>query len=109
MLKLVEAIMDDVPYQDVVSLPYESRVKCRLHTRMESGEEVGLFLPRGTILRDGYRLRAEDGRVVLVRAAAEKVSTARVDDPYLLARACYHLGNSSCGFTDSSRLPALST
>jgi urease accessory protein len=31
--------------------------------------------------------------VIAVRAAAEAVSTVRTDDPTLLARAAYHLGN----------------
>ena len=34
-----------------------------------------------------------DGLIVQVRAAAEPVSEVRCDDPLLLARACYHLGN----------------
>jgi hypothetical protein len=34
-------------------LPFESRQKSRLKTKLESGEEVGLILPRGEILRGG--------------------------------------------------------
>jgi len=74
-------------------LPYELRCKSRLRTRLESGEEVGLFLPRGQILRSGDRLEAADGRIVEVVAAPEAVMEARSDDPVLLARAAYHLGN----------------
>ncbi len=52
-----------------------------------------MFLERGTILRDGDLLLADDGRVVEVEAAPESVSTVQADDPRQLARACYHLGN----------------
>ena len=74
-------------------LPFESRCKSRLRVKLESGEEVGLFLPRGTVLRGGNRLLANDGRVVEVVASAENLMEARSDDALLLARAAYHLGN----------------
>ena len=54
---------------------------------------MGLFLPRGTALRDGDLLRAENGWIICVRAAPETVSVARAADPVTLARASYHLGN----------------
>ena len=54
-------------------LPFDLRQKSRLRTALVDGEEVGLFLERGDILRDGDCLLADDGRVVIVRAKAEKV------------------------------------
>lgn len=92
-LQIVERLSDNPPAQATLTLPFELRQRSRLRTRLDSGEEVGLFLPRGTILRHGDRLRATGGLVVEVRAAPETVSTARTDDPLLLARAAYHLGN----------------
>jgi urease accessory protein len=92
-LQIVERLSADLPAQATLTLPFEQRQKSRLRTRLDSGEEVGLFLARGTVLRHGDRLRATDGRVIEVRAAPETVSTARTDDPLLLARAAYHLGN----------------
>lgn len=83
---------DAVP-ADTLTLNFELRAKCRLRTRLDSGEEVGLFLPRGTILRGGDRLAGNDGRVVTVQAAAETVIEARSADARLIARAAYHLGN----------------
>jgi urease accessory protein len=50
-------------------------------------------LERGSVLRNGDLLLADDGRVVEVQASAEAVSTVHSDDTLLLARACYHLGN----------------
>lgn len=74
-------------------LPYELRQRSRLLAVMDSGEEVGLLLPRGTVLRGGDRLQVSDGRLVEVVAAPEQVSIVRSHDARTLARAAYHLGN----------------
>ncbi len=76
-----------------LTLPIEQRVRSRLRARLDDGREVGLFLPRGTLLRDGDRLGNDDGLIIELIAAAETVSTLHCDDPTLLARAAYHLGN----------------
>ena len=60
---------------------------------LDDGREAGVFLARGETLRDGDLLGSADGTLVCVRAAAEPVSEVHCDDPLLLARACYHLGN----------------
>jgi urease accessory protein len=74
-------------------LPFQLRSKSRIRTALANGEEVGLVLERGSILRDGELLVAEDGRVVAVVAAPERVSTVYSRDPQQLLRAAYHLGN----------------
>lgn len=76
-----------------VTLTYDQRVRSRLRVRLDDGREAGILLPRGETLRDGDCLASEDGMVVRVRAAAERLSVAIADDALLLARACYHLGN----------------
>ena len=78
---------------DSIVLSFDARCKTRLRARLSSGEDCGIFLPRGTILRHGDRIRAADGRVAEVMAAPEALVEARTDDPLLLARAAYHLGN----------------
>ena len=94
MLKLVERIDQGVAdVAGVLRLPFDLRQKSRFRAQLIDGTEVGVMLDRGHILRGGDRLRAEDGRVVLVEAAPESVSTLRAEAPTLLARACYHLGN----------------
>jgi urease accessory protein len=74
-------------------LPFELRQKSRLRARLESGAEIGLFLERGTLLRGGDLLLAEDGAVIEVIAALERVSTVRARALRDLTRAAYHLGN----------------
>lgn len=77
----------------VLTLPFELRQKSRLKAKLDSGVEVGLFLPRGTILRDGDVLQADNGLLIRIAAAQESLSVVRSDDALLLARLCYHLGN----------------
>lgn len=76
-----------------LELGFDTRCKSRLRAKLASGEECGLFLERGTVLRGGDRLLANDGRVVAVVAASESLMEAASDDPLLIARAAYHLGN----------------
>jgi urease accessory protein len=76
-----------------LTLSFEERQKSRQRVALDGGEEAALVLARGTCLSDGDLLRAEDGRVIAVRAAPEPVTTALTADPTLLARAAYHLGN----------------
>ena len=76
-----------------LTLPLERRLRSRQRALLDDGRAVGVFLARGEVLRDGDLLAGPDGLVVVVRAAAETVSEVRCDDPHLLARACYHLGN----------------
>jgi urease accessory protein len=74
-------------------LAFEARCKSRLRARLIGGEEVGLFLPRGSVLREGDLLLASDGRVVRVRARPEPLLQVRAATPRALLSAAYHLGN----------------
>lgn len=78
---------------DSLTLPYQLRERSRQRVRLDSGREAGLFLPRGTVLRDGNVLLAEDGTKALVRAKEEPLSEVRFKDPLAMAKACFHLGN----------------
>ena len=71
-------------------LPFESRQKSRLKAKLVSGEDVGLMLPRGEILRGGDLVTASDGRVIEVVAEPEKLLHIESKE---LARVAYHLGN----------------
>ena len=93
MIRITQVLTAPAEARDSLSLPFELRRRCRLRARLDGGEEVGLFLPRGTALREGDLLLADNGWAVRVRAAPETVSCARSADPIALARASYHLGN----------------
>jgi urease accessory protein len=74
-------------------LPFDMRSRSRFRARLAGGEEVGVVLERGQVLRGGDLLLADDGRIIEIEAALESVSTLRSDDARCLARAAYHLGN----------------
>lgn len=92
-LEITERLQEPAEPQATLTLPFELRQKSRLLVKLDSGEPVGLFMPRGTILRQGDLLRTNTELIIRIDAAPEAVSTATTDDPWLLARACYHLGN----------------
>ena len=74
-------------------LTFNQRQKSRLKVSLNSGEEVGLILPRGTVLKEGDVVATESGDLIQIAAAAETVSTVNTDDAHLLLRIAYHLGN----------------
>lgn len=80
------------PYGELV-LPFDLRIRSRLRTRLVSGEEAVLKTERGAVLRGGDCLKSEDGRVVRVAAAPEKVMHVTCADQFERTRAAYHLGN----------------
>ncbi|MDR5751392.1 MULTISPECIES: urease accessory protein UreE [unclassified Caballeronia] len=76
-----------------LTLAFDARCKSRLAATLDSGEDVALLMPRGTVLADGDLLVADDGALVRVIAAAEDVLVVRAPDTLTLTRAAYHLGN----------------
>ena len=93
MMSLHTRIAHADTVHDLLELPYDRRERCRQRARLASGEEVALFLVRGTVLRDGDLLTGDDGRVVRVVAAPEPTYLVRCADATLLARCAFHLGN----------------
>jgi urease accessory protein len=93
MLTISQRLIERRPAQAQLVLPFELRQKSRLRTALSTGEEVGLNLDRGHILRGGDQLLADDGRVVEIVASPEQVSVVTSSDFLQLARAAYHLGN----------------
>lgn len=80
-----------------VELDWDVRQKSRFDATDSQGRHLGIFLPRGTVVRGGDVLVAEDGSMVQVRAAAQPVLEVRAcaehGSPFDLVRAAYHLGN----------------
>ena len=52
-------------------LDFEARSKSRLLVRLDNGEQAGLVMERGRLLRGGDRVTLEDGRVLEIIAADE--------------------------------------
>jgi urease accessory protein len=80
-----------------LELDWDTRSKSRFSATDSTGREIGVVLPRGTSLRGGDVLVAEDGSMLRVIAAAQPVLQVRVcaehGQPFDLLRAAYHLGN----------------
>jgi len=80
-----------------VELDWDVRQKSRFDAVDSLGRALGVFLPRGMVVRGGDVLVAEDGTLVTVRAAAQPVMVVQHDaahgTPFDLLRAAYHLGN----------------
>lgn len=81
----------------VLELDWDTRSKSRFSAVDSTGREIGVVLPRGTTLRGGDVLVAEDGSLLRVVAAAQPVLQVRHcaehGSPFDLLRAAYHLGN----------------
>ena len=80
-----------------VQLDWDVRQKSRFAATGSAGRELGIFLPRGTLVRGGDVLVAEDGSMVRVIAALQPVLVIthckNHGTPFDLTRAAYHLGN----------------
>jgi len=80
-----------------VELDWDVRQKSRFDATDSNGRALGVFLPRGTLVRGGDVLVLEDGSLVRVQAAPQEVlritACAQHGSPFDLTRAAYHLGN----------------
>ena len=80
-----------------VELDWDVRQKSRFDATDAAGRALGVFLPRGSVVRGGDVLVAEDGSLVLVQAALQPVLVVKHcsehGSPFDLLRAAYHLGN----------------
>ena len=80
-----------------VQLDWDVRQKSRFDATDSQGRHLGVFLPRGTVVRGGDVLVAEDGSMVRVEAAPQTVlritACSQHGSPFDLTRAAYHLGN----------------
>lgn len=80
-----------------VELDWDVRQKSRFDATDSAGRHLGVFLPRGTVVRGGDVLVAEDGSMIRVLAAPQAVlritPCSEHGSPFDLVRAAYHLGN----------------
>lgn len=81
-----------------IELDWDVRQKSRFDATDSQGRALGIFLPRGTVVRGGDVLVAEDdGSLIKVIAAPQPVlritHCSSHGTPFDLIRAAYHLGN----------------
>ena len=80
-----------------LTLDWDTRQKSRFDATDSQGRPLGVFLPRGSVVRGGDVLVAEDGSLVRVEAAPQSVlritACSEHGSAFDLTRAAYHLGN----------------
>ena len=80
-----------------ITLVWDVRQKSRFDAIDSQGRQLGVFLPRGSVLRGGDMLVADDGSLIRIIAAPQPVLVvthcAQHGTPFDLMRAAYHLGN----------------
>jgi urease accessory protein len=77
-------------------LDWDTRQKSRFEAADSTGRVLGVFLSRGTVVRGGDALVAEDGSIIRVVAAPQtvlRIAAVQPQGTFELMRAAYHLGN----------------
>lgn len=78
---------------DVVRLDFDQRNRRRMVFTTEAGRSILLDMSRAVHLRDGDRLRLEDGSSVRVDAISEALLEIHAHSSAELVRIAWHLGN----------------
>lgn len=78
---------------DTVTLDHEARQRRRAALTGAGGLELLVDLERPQALADGDAFRLEDGGLVVVRAAPERLLEIRAENPLRLMRTAWHIGN----------------
>ena len=78
---------------DSVTLNYDNRYRRRIAMKTDGGKDFLLDLEKTTELRSGDLIELEDGRFIEVKAASEKLMKATSDEPLLILKAAWHIGN----------------
>ena len=78
---------------DSVTLNYDNRYRRRIVLKTNGGEDFLLDLEKTTELRSGDLIELEDGRFIEVKAASEKLMKATSNEPLLILKAAWHIGN----------------
>ena len=78
---------------DTVQLDYDRRTRRRISLTGSGGLTFLLDLAEAPVLRAGDGIRLEDGRIVAVEAASERLLEITCRDGRALARIAWHLGN----------------
>ncbi|CAM5182301.1 urease accessory protein UreE [Bosea thiooxidans] len=77
---------------DTLSLGHRDRSLDGVTVTAEGGLEFAISLDKPTSFNDGDALKLEDGRLVQVKAAPEKLLEVRAENPLRLVRLAWHLG-----------------
>ena len=78
---------------DNITLDHVARHRRRMAMTGDGGLSFLLDLEKATVLDEGDAIRLEDGRLVAVKAAPERLVEIRTESPLSLMKVAWHLGN----------------
>ncbi|WID96062.1 urease accessory protein UreE [Bosea vestrisii] len=78
---------------ETLTLDHEDRNRRRVALKGDGGRDILLDLDKATALNDGDAVKLEDGSLVLIKAAAQKLIEITAENPLRLARVAWHIGN----------------
>ncbi|CAN7597588.1 urease accessory protein UreE [Bosea sp. LjRoot90] len=78
---------------ETLTLDHEDRNRRRVALKGDGGSDILLDLDKPTALGDGDAVKLEDGSLVLIKAAAQKLIEITAENPLRLMRVAWHIGN----------------
>jgi urease accessory protein len=78
---------------DTVTLDHEGRSRRRFALKGDNGLDFLLDLDKAAVLAEGDAVKLEDGRLVAVKAASQRLLEIRAENPSRLMRLAWHIGN----------------
>jgi urease accessory protein len=75
------------------TLDFDTRHRRRIRLTADQGENILLDLPKAIAMANGDGVQLDDGRWLMIQAAAETIVEVRHKDPGQLVRLAWHLGN----------------
>ena len=78
---------------DTLTLDHDARHRRRLALTADGGLAFLLDLEKAAVLDDGDAVMLEDGRLVGIKAAPERLIEIRTENPLRLAKLAWHIGN----------------
>jgi urease accessory protein len=78
---------------DTVVLDHDGRHRRRVALKGEGGLDFLLDLDKAVALDDGDAVKLEDGRLVQVKAAPQRLLEIKAENPLRLMRVAWHIGN----------------
>lgn len=78
---------------ETLTLDHEDRNRRRVALKGDGGRDILLDLDKPTALNDGDAVKLEDGSLVLIKAAPQRLIEITAENPLRLARVAWHIGN----------------
>lgn len=75
------------------TLDFDTRHRRRIRLTADQGEDILLDFSKAVAMANGDGVQLDDGRWLMIQAAAEPIVEVRHKDPGQLVRLAWHLGN----------------